>query len=565
MRIPSSFAFFVLVPGLLAQQSRDSQVVSTGVQGVPAGISISSENGDTSAILYRDNFDDSVWVRVADGRGLTWQSPVQLDDDATNSSKRTTKHSLWVDGERIYVAWFDERNGPNDDVYFQASMDGGLTWRSSDKRLDDGFSKGLQDARDFRIGSSGNDIVAVIATEDGIGESLFITWSKDGGLNWENAEAVTNHNGLADVDDIALACSDNLAYIVWRDDALNGVDDSVWLSTFDILNESFISIDVNVSPNLVLQAGDADDAVAVDVDDDYLAILYHADNLGGTAEQVRVNLSSDLGQTWRGDRQVGQYDNVLSNHDADNGTLIVEDGYVGVAWQDDRSGMDEVYCTYADFLTGSFAADVQCSAPGSLPGPPQLSGEFSDEAMAIIWTETPGRVLQGKYLRNGSWSSSFLVSDNIGDVSNARLSWNDPYDNFQVMYLADDSGADQAFVGGFRVHQIDPGVVTAGSSATFALSGFIPGYSFQVVAANSAGVLPLPDGRDLGMAFDTVFQTTMNLSALSGVIGLAGTGSTSPVGVPASFAGRTVYLASVSFDPLGAISDLSDVVSIMVQ
>jgi len=377
--------------------------------------------------------------------------------------------------------------------------------------------------------------------------------------------AATTHNGLADVDDLALACSNDFAYIVWRDNYTNGVDDTVWLSIFDINNEVFTAQDINVSPNLVAAGGDADDGLAVAVDENFLAILYHADNLGGTAEQVRVNLSADLGLSWSGDQQVGLYDNAVANHDADNGTLLVEDGFVAVAWQDNRSGQDEVYVTYANMLLGAFVPDVQCSNSATGSGPPQLSGEFNGEPLAVAWTETPGRVLKAKYMRNWSWSPSFLISANAGDVSNARMSWNDLYDNFSLLWLTDDTVVQQAVVGGFRAHQVSADPITAGGVATFNLTGFGPGRTYQVAASGSLGTLPLPDGRNLGLTYDTILQITKNLSPLRGVISGSGSATTAPVTVPPNLAGSTIYLIAVSFNNGGDFQDLSDTVAVTVQ
>ena len=60
---------------------------------------------------------------------------------------------------RLYAAWLDERNGANDDIYFTASLDGGATWSPANIRLDDSASAGARDVKDFRIASSGNDVV----------------------------------------------------------------------------------------------------------------------------------------------------------------------------------------------------------------------------------------------------------------------------------------------------------------------------------------------------------------------------------------------------------------------
>jgi len=547
----------------LAQQAREPQLVVTGTVGAPDGISLASENDDLSALLFRDNGNNTIWLRTSDGRGLSWNAPIRLDDDATGAPKSSASHSLVVDGMRLYAAWLDERNGANDDIYFTASLDGGATWSPANIRLDDSASAGARDVKDFRIASSGNDVVALLSVEDTI-EELYLTWSNDGGDTWENAVEVSSHNGVGDIDDIALAASADRAYIAWRDNFTNGVDDSVWFAAFDMKNGNFIAQDIAISPNMVAASGDADNGVEIAVDDAHIAVLFHADNLGTTAEQVRVNLSSDLGTTWLGDQQVGQYNNVVAGHDADNGAILVEDGRVAVAWHDDRTAALQVYATIAEVATGVFASDHLCSDGTIGVGPPHLAGEFSGETLAVAWNQFNGRVAKACSYRNDAWGSSFLLSDNPGDVRNVRLAWNDLYDNFLAAYISNDVLDDEVFAGGFRNQQV-AGSLTAGAAATLTVSGFEGNVDFRVVASGATGNVRIPDGRNIGLAFDNFLDTTRKLGVLRSTTDAFGNGSTSPIVVPAGLAGSQLYLLGVSFKNNGDFGDLSDVLPVLVN
>ncbi|MCH2101161.1 MAG: glycoside hydrolase [Planctomycetes bacterium] len=547
----------------LAQQAREPQLIVTGTLGAPDGISLASENEDLAALLFRDNGDNTLWLQTSDGRGLNWNAPVRLDDDSNNAPKSTGSRSLTVDGMRIYVAWLDERNGANDDVYFTASLDGGLTFNTNNIRLDDGASPGERDVKDFRIASSGNDI-AVLMSVEYVSEELYLTWSNDGGASWEDAVPVTNHNGTADIDDIALAASADRAYIAWRDNFTNSMNDSVWFSSFDLKTESFIAQDIPISSNMQALGGDADNEVEIAVDDTHIAILFHADSLGSSAEQVRVNLSNDLGSSWIGDQKVGEYDNASAGHDADEGAVLVEDGYVAIAWYDDRTSADQIYAAVADVATGIFSSDHLCSDGIGGVGPPQISGEFGDETLAVTWNQLPGRSAKACSYRNGSWGQNFVISNNSGDVRNVRMAWSDIYDNFLVAYVSDDTLEDEIYVGGFRNQQVS-GSLTAGSLATLTVSGFESGVDFRVVASSSLGNLLIPDGRNLGVAYDNILDTTRRTSALSGTTDTAGAGSTTPVLVPPRFSQNRLFLLAASFKNSGEIADLSDVVSVLVN
>lgn len=535
----------------------------TGTTGAPDGLAIASENDDLSALLFRDDGNNTIWLRTSDGRGLGWNAPVRLDDDASSAPKSTASHSLVVDGMRIYAAWLDERNGANDDLYFTASLDGGASWSAANIRLDDSASAGARDVKDFRIASSGNDLAVLLSVENTI-EELYLTWSNDGGATWEDAVEVTSHNGTGDIDDIALATSADRAYIAWRDDFTNSIDDSVWFAAFDLKNGNFIAQDIAISPNMTNAGGDADNGIEIAVDDSHIAVLFHADNLGSSAEQVRVNLSSDLGTAWLGDQQVGQYDNAVAGHDADNGTVLVEDGRVAVAWHDDRTATTQIYATIAEVATGIFAPDHLCSDGTTGVGPPHLAGEFSGETLAIAWNQHDGRVAKACSYRNDVWGQRFLLSNNVGDVRNVRIAWNDLYDNFLVAYVSNDVLDDEVFVGGFRNQQV-AGSLTAGAPATLTVSGFEANVDFRVAASSATGNARVPDGRKIGVAFDNFLDTTRKIGVLRSTTNALGNGSTSPIVIPAGLAGSQLYLLAVSYKNSGAIADISDVLPVLVN
>jgi hypothetical protein len=546
-----------------AQQAREPQLVVTGTTGAPSGIALASENDDLSAFLFRDSGDNTIWLRSSDGRGLNWDAAQRLDDDASFAPKNTASHSLVVDGMRLYAAWLDERNGAFDDLYFTASLDGGATWSANNIRLDDGFGKSERDVHEFRIASSGNDVVALISVEDPT-EKLYLTWSNDGGASWEDAIEVTSHNSTSDIDDIALAASADRAYIAWRDNFTNGVDDTVWFSSFDLKNGNFVLQDIDLSPNMAIAGGDADDGIEIAVDNSHVAVIFHADNLGSVSEQVRINLSSDLGTNWSGDQMVGQYDNAIAGHDTDDGTVLVEDARLAVSWRDNRSGVDQVYVTTADFAGMTFAPDHLCSDGTTGVGPPHMAGEFSGETLAIAWNQFDGRVAKACSFRNDVWGSSFLLSNNPGDVRNVRLAWNDLYDNFLATYVSNDVLDDEIFAGGFRNQQV-AGSLTAGAAATLTVSGFEANVDFRVVAAAATGNVRIPDGRNIGLAFDSFLDKTRKIGLLRSTTDAFGKGSTAPIVVPSGLAGSQLYLLAVSFKNNGDIADLSDVLPVLVN
>ena len=65
---------------------------------------------------------------------ITWEDNVQI----TNTSAAAIYPTLGISGNIIHLAWVDQRNGgENREIYYNRSIDNGLTWQTSDTRISD--------------------------------------------------------------------------------------------------------------------------------------------------------------------------------------------------------------------------------------------------------------------------------------------------------------------------------------------------------------------------------------------------------------------------------------------
>lgn len=79
-------------------------------------------------------------ARSTDG-GQTWAAPIRLDTGSAVGAADSFSPNVATDGNVVYVAWSDQRNG-GDEPYFNRSQDGGATWLATDVRIPTGLAAG---------------------------------------------------------------------------------------------------------------------------------------------------------------------------------------------------------------------------------------------------------------------------------------------------------------------------------------------------------------------------------------------------------------------------------------
>ena len=94
---------------------------------------------------WHDNRDGGfdILVRTSLDGGRTWGSEFRVDTDVVGSA-HSLRPKVVQQGERVAVGWIDYRStgsdfagDPQPDVYYRVAGEGGLSWASEDRRVDD--------------------------------------------------------------------------------------------------------------------------------------------------------------------------------------------------------------------------------------------------------------------------------------------------------------------------------------------------------------------------------------------------------------------------------------------
>ena len=153
---------------------------------------------------YTPGNPEIYFKRSVDG-GVTWKTDKRL----TNNAGGSYFPVIAVDGQNVYVVWYDDRSG-NPEIYFKRSVDGGVTWKT-DKRLTNNAAYYQYPA----IAVDGPNIYVVWTDDTPGNEEIYFKKSVDGGVTWTTDKRLTTNTGDSYAPAIAVGGSN--IYVVWTD------------------------------------------------------------------------------------------------------------------------------------------------------------------------------------------------------------------------------------------------------------------------------------------------------------------------------------------------------------
>ena len=510
-------------------------------------------DGNIIAAVWLEDGTNNLFCSVSPDGGNTWNAATQMDD-GTGSSKWIYDYNLAVADGSIYFAWRDQRNGSKEDTYFTASHDAGASW-SADLRLDDGDAPGATDIDSVKIAAAGSDVHVIQRIDASSGESLHYLGSSDRGASWTSLTQVDNGGG--DVDYEAIACASGSAstvHIAWCDNR-NSSDDDLFYSHSHDFGTYWMADNVQLDGSGP-GSGDIEGTeihLSVSGNEDrggIVSIAWLEDETPASAndEEVHAIVSIDGGHNFGSDTtlQVG-FD--ADNHFGAGHWKVNDAGSLPtsvVAWEDNRSGSDEVYVAVSTDGGVSWS-ESQVGTGGTYPISRVGLNHIGVGYSGFGFPENPMMSTSGD--RGATWAEMDMAQgQQTGDADYTEFCFTDePLETFVGVWLSDDLGQNQAYAGG--------GYFTPPSGFSLSITGLVAGGTTTIAVAGARSgntVIAAYSLHGGGPTNTTVgpVDLTPPINQLPSMTADSIGNASRSLNVPSGAAGISVWLQAVDLDPI---------------
>lgn len=188
-------------------------------------------------------------------QGATWlPQDIRLNTGGSPGSGVTLDPRIVAEGGHVYAAWKDARNDltlQKGDIYFNRSLDNGETWLVPDLRLDAGSPAGKADSRHPELAVSNGSVYVAWGDERNsfLRADIYFNRSLDDGLTWLDPDVRldvgdptgASWSGRADV--LAQGAG---VFVAWQDTRYNPVFDDILLNLSTDAGSTWLSTEIRL-------------------------------------------------------------------------------------------------------------------------------------------------------------------------------------------------------------------------------------------------------------------------------------------------------------------------------
>jgi hypothetical protein len=236
-------------------------------------------------VVWTDNSngsDDDIFFRTSTDKGETFEDTIDLSDNDGDSFDP----QMLTSGNNVYVVWTDNSNGSDEDIFFRTSTDKGETFEDT---IDLSDNHGSSD--DQRIVVSRNNVyVAWVEENEPANPDIFFRVSTDNGETFNPVINLSNNDGDSGINSsLHMLIYGNNVYVSWIDNS-NGPDTDIFFRASNNNGQTFHPV-IDLNDN---EGGSVGQDMVVSGNNVYIA---WTDNNGGDTD-IFFRASNNYGQTF---------------------------------------------------------------------------------------------------------------------------------------------------------------------------------------------------------------------------------------------------------------------------
>lgn len=214
----------------MAQWGQDIRVETDPGSNYSSHVYVSA-SGSNAYVVWRDHrppgtYDNgSIYANYSHNSGVTWSTSDQrVDLGKVQGSSKSDWPGVASSGNYAYAIWEDHRNDPTGtdmpNLFFNRSTDGGLTWEASDQRIDTGAAANSTLATNASIRAFQNNVYICWQDERTGTPNIYVSMSPSNGLagTWTAPIQVDPASGQYYTQKYPIMdCDGNMVYVAWQD------------------------------------------------------------------------------------------------------------------------------------------------------------------------------------------------------------------------------------------------------------------------------------------------------------------------------------------------------------
>ncbi len=225
MKLTTLTLILILPLGLSAQFTFEKRVTNSAGNSYTSfnNANVMAANGDVVHLVYTDErgLEGEVYYQRSIDGGISWQMAVQL---TTDNGSFSGYPAIAVLNNEVHVAWTDQRSG-HDDIYYRKSSDGGTSWLAETRITNDPADSG------FPCLSTSGPVVHLVWTDTRFeDEEIYYCHSLNSGQSWGDQMRLTKDSGNSINASVSSLAND--VHVVWQDNR-NGNDEIYYKHSTD--------------------------------------------------------------------------------------------------------------------------------------------------------------------------------------------------------------------------------------------------------------------------------------------------------------------------------------------